>query len=240
MKKIFIAIFVGVLMAGCASDNQIVNQEPITDLYDAAYDQFERKNYDNAAEKFRMVETQYPASEWAADALVMAAYSQYLDDDFAGAIATVDRFMRFHPGHSDVPYMMYLRGMCHYRLVSDVRREPGESVYALQQFQQLVNRFPNSPYAKNVKNKINILKNYIAGKIMYSARVDMSKENWASAITKLQSVITDAPETVMPAEAMFRLTEAYTAIGLTEQADGYAAMLKLNFPDSEWAKKLKK
>ena len=75
---------------------------------------------------------------------------------------------------------------------------------------------------------------------MYSARVDMRKENWASAITKLQSIITDAPETVMPAEAMFRLTEAYTAIGLTDQAEGYAEMLKLNFPDSEWAKKLKK
>ena len=73
---------------------------------------------------------------------------------------------------------------------------------------------------------------------MYSARNDMRKENWASAITKLQSVITDAPETVMPAEAMYRLTQAYTAIGLPEQADGYAKMLKLNFPESKWAKKL--
>ena len=148
--------------------------------------------------------------------------------------------MRFHPGDTDVPYMLYLRGMCHYRQVSDVRREPGQSVYALQQFQQLVNRFPNSPYAKNAKNKINILKNYIAGKVMYAARVDMRKENWASAITKLQSIITDAPETVMPAEAMYRLVEAYTAIGLTDQVNGYTEMLKLNFPDSTWAKKLNK
>ena len=147
--------------------------------------------------------------------------------------------MRFHPGHRDVPYVLYLRGMCYYRQVSDVRREPGMSVYALQQFQQIVDRFPRSPYAENAKNKINILKNYIAGKVMYSARNDMRKENWASAITKFQSVITDAPETVMPEEAMYRLTEAYTAIGLTEQADGYAEMLKLNFPDGRWAKKLK-
>ena len=74
---------------------------------------------------------------------------------------------------------------------------------------------------------------------MYSARNDMRKENWASAITKFQSIITDAPETVMPEEAMYRLTEAYTAIGLNEQADGYAEMLKLNFPDGKWVKKLK-
>lgn len=241
MKKIFFATLLAGILAGCAGESQkIVPQEPLADLYDAAYAEFEDKDYDDAAEKFLTVENQYPTSPWAADALIMAAYSQYLDDDFAGALLTTDRFMRFHPGHSDVPYVLYLRGMCYYRQVSDVRREPGMSVYALQQFQQLVDRFPRSPYATNAKNKIIILKNYIAGKVMYSARNDMDKENWASAITKYQSIITDAQETVMTAEAMYRLTEAYTAIGLKEQADGYAEMLKLNFPDSNWAKKLEK
>ena len=241
MKKIFFAILIGVTLAGCAGDaEKIISQEPIADLYEAAYSEFEDHDYDDAAEKFLAAESQYPSSPWAADALIMAAYSQYLDNDFAGALLTTDRFMRFHPGHGDVAYVMYLRGMCYYRQVSDVRREPGMSVYAMQQFQQLVDRFPRSAYAKNAKNKIAILKNYIAGKVMYSARNDMKKENWASAITKFQSIITDAQETVMPAEAMYRLTEAYTAIGLPEQANGYAEMLKLNFPDSDWAKKLKK
>lgn len=240
MKKLFLPLLLGLAVAGCSGDtDKIITNKSITELYDDAYGEFEKENYDDAAEKFQMVETQYPASEWSADALIMAAYSQYLDDDFPGAILTADRFMRFHPGHRDVPYVLYLRGMCYYRQVSDVRREPGMSVYALQQFQQIVDRFPRSPYAENSKNKINILKNYIAGKVMYSARNDMRKENWASAITKFQSVITDAPETVMPEEAMYRLTEAYTAIGLSEQADGFAEMLKLNFPDGKWAKKLK-
>lgn len=240
MKKLFLPLLLGLAVAGCSGDtDKIITNKSITELYDDAYGEFEKENYDDAAEKFQMVETQYPASEWSADALIMAAYSQYLDGDFPGAILTADRFMRFHPGHRDVPYVLYLRGMCYYRQVSDVRREPGMSVYALQQFQQIVDRFPRSPYAENAKNKINILKNYIAGKVMYSARNDMRKENWASAITKFQSVITDAPETVMPEEAMYRLTEAYTAIGLSEQADGFAEMLKLNFPDGKWAKKLK-
>jgi len=241
MKKIFLLFLTAVIVTGCADDSpKIVPMEPIADLYDAAYAEFEDKDYDDAAEKFLTVETQYPSSPWAADALIMAAYSQYMDDDFAGAILTADRFIRFHPGHNDVPYVLYLRGMCYYRQVSDVRREPGMSVYALQQFQQLVDRFPNSPYAKNAKNKIIILKNYIAGKVMYSARVDMRKENWASAITKLQSVVTDAQETVMTPEAMYRLTQAYNAIGFPEQADGYSEMLKLNFPDNDWTKKLDK
>ena len=158
------------------------------------------KNYETAATQFLQAESQFPSSPWAADALIMAAYSQYMDKDFAGAIMTTDRFMRFHPGHKDVAYVLYLRGMCYYRQVSDVRREPGMSAYAMQQFQQLVDRFPKSPYAENAKNKINILKNYIAGKVMYSARADMAKENWPSAISRLQSVVTGAQETVMTQE----------------------------------------
>ncbi|MBO7643051.1 MAG: outer membrane protein assembly factor BamD [Alphaproteobacteria bacterium] len=239
MKKLVVLCLATIMLTGCASENKIVPEQSLPEIYTEAYAEFNKEHYESAAQKFIVAETQYPASPFAADALIMAAYSYYMDGDFAGAIMTTDRFMRFHPGHADVPYVLYLRGMCHYRQVSDVRREPGESVYALAQFQQLVERFPNSAYAKNAKNKIVILKNYIAGKIMYAARHDMAAENWPSAISRFQSIITDATETAMTPEALFRLTECYTAIGLPEQSAGYAEMLRKNFPDNEWTKKLK-
>ncbi len=239
MKKIIALCVLVSGVAGCASTPDVAPQQPLVEIYQNAYDEFNDGNYDVAATEFARAETQYPSSPWAADALVMAAYSQYLDDDFAGAILSIDRFMRFHPGHSDVPYMLYLRGMCYYRQVSDVRREPGMSAYAMQQFQQLIQRFPNSPYAKNAENKILILKNYLAGKVMYSARAEMANQNWPSAISHLQSVVTGAQETVMTPEALYRLTECYTAIGLPTQSAGYAQMLRTNFPDNEWTKKLK-
>lgn len=241
MKKLVIIFGLTAILAACAgTDNEIEVMQPLNEIYENAYAEFNDENYEAAAQEFTKAENQYPSSPWAADALVMAAYSYYMDGDFAGAILAADRFMRFHPGHPDVPYVLYLRGMCYYRQVSDVRREPGMSAYALQQFQQLVDRFPNSKYAKNAENKIIILKNYIAGKVMYSARNDMARKNWPSAISRLQSVIQTAQETVMTPEALYRLTECYTAIGLPEQARGYAEMLRTNFPDNEWTKKLDK
>ena len=241
MKKLFMLVLCGSVLCGCAGtkDDDITIQKPLADIYKTAYDEFNEENYDIAAAEFQKAESQYPASPWAADALVMSAYSYYMDDNFSEAILSIDRYMRFHPGHRDVAYMMYLRGMCYYRQVSDVRREPGMSAYALAEFQNLVKRFPRSPYAKNAENKINILKNYLAGKIMYLARNDMARENWPSAISRLQSVVTGAQETVMTPEALYRLTECYTAIGLPEQAYGYGEMLKKNFPDNEWTKELK-
>lgn len=239
MKKIILLFCCVPMLYACGGGEEIKPERPLEEIYRDAYAEFNKKDYDDAAELFQTAESQYPSSPWSADALVMMAYSRYMDDDFAGAVLAIDRYMRFHPGHKDVPYMMYLRGMCYYRQVSDVRRDPEMSAYALQQFQQLVDRFPHSEYAENAKNKVMILKNYIAGKVMYSAREDMEKENWAAAITRLQSIVATAQETVMTPEAMFRLTECYTAIGLPEQADGFAEMLRKNFPDNEWTKKLK-
>ena len=153
-KKIFVLLTLAASLAACAgTDNEIEMDRSLREIYETAYEEFNDKNYETAAAEFLKAESQYPSSPWAADALVMAAYSHYIDKDFAGAILVVDRFMRFHPGHKDVPYMLYLRGMCYYRQVSDVRREPGMSAYALQQFQQLVERFPRSEYAKNAENK---------------------------------------------------------------------------------------
>ncbi len=240
MKKLMFICAVCTALCGCqSSDNEVKPARPINEIYENAYREFNKEHFARAAEEFLSAESQHPSHEYASDALIMAAYSYYKDDDFAGALLAADRFMRFHPGHRDVPYVLYLRGMCYYRQVSDVRREPGMSVYALQQFQQLAERFPRSPYAENAKNKITILKNYIAGKAMYAARNDMRRQNWPSAITHLQSIVTGAQETVMTPEAMFRLTECYRAIGLESQASGYAEMLRLNFPDNEWTKKLK-
>ena len=239
MKKLVILFGLSGLLAACGGGEEIKPERPLNEIYDEAYTEFNKKHYEEAAELFQTAESQYPASPWAADALVMMAYSRYMDKDFAGSILAIDRYMRFHPGHKDVPYMMYLRGMCYYRQVSDVRRDPGMSAYALQQFQQLVERFPHSEYAQNAENKILILKNYIAGKVMYAARNDMQNKNWTSAIAHLQSIVSTAQETVMTPEAMFRLTECYTAIGLPEQAEGYAKMLRTNVPDNEWTKKLK-
>jgi outer membrane protein assembly factor BamD len=240
MKKLLLILTLTAALGACSGKDDAFQEQTLPEIYQTAYAALEKNDYEEAGQEFLKAEGRYPSSPWASDALIMAAYSQYMDKDFAGAILTADRFMRFHPGHAEVPYVLYLRGMCHYRQVSDVRREPGMSVYALQQFQQLISRFPKTEYAENARNKVNILKNYITGKVMYSARGDMARENWPGAISRLQSIVSGADDTVMTPEALFRLVESYTAIGLTEQADGYAQMLRLNFPDSDWTKKLNK
>ena len=95
MKKL-LSLFVicGVLVSCAGTDNEIVAEQSLPEIYKTAYNEFNDENYDLAAAEFLKAETQHPSSPWAADALVMSAYSYYLDDDFAGAILSIDRFRR--------------------------------------------------------------------------------------------------------------------------------------------------
>ena len=237
LYKFITILLIPFLLVSCSSKNKVEEDLSIEEMYTKAYSSFDKKNFETASKEFIDIENRYPSNKFATNALIMSAYSKYLDNDFAGTILLCDKFIRFHPGNENMPYILYLKGMSFYKQVSDVRRESGMSFKALETFQNLSEQFPKTEYAKNVKNKMVILKNYIAGKEMYLIRMDMKNKNWTSAINRLQNLIQNSQESVMIPEALFRLTECWTALGLPNQAEVYKKILDLNYPENTWTKK---
>lgn len=237
LHKFIRILVIPFLLISCSSKDKIEHDLSIEEMFEQAYKSFDKKNFETASKEFSDIENRYPSNKFSINALIMSAYSKYLDNDFAGTILLCDKFIRFHPGNENMPYILYLKGMSFYKQVSDVRRESGMSLKALETFQNLSEQFPNTEYAKNVKNKILILKNYIAGKEMYLVRMDMKNKNWTSAINRLQNLVQNSQESVMIPEALFRLTECWTALGLKSQAEVYKKILDLNYPNDDWTKK---
>ena len=82
MKKQIALLSILVALTGCAgTDKDITVDMSLPEIYKNAYAEFNDENYEEAAMEFLKAETQYPASPWAPDALVMAAYSHYMDQD---------------------------------------------------------------------------------------------------------------------------------------------------------------
>jgi outer membrane protein assembly factor BamD len=144
MKKLKLYLLAFLFLAACGGKSDIIEVRPMDELFQVAYENVDKKNWEEASGLFLEIEAAYGATKWAPEALTMAAYTQYMNKDFAATLSTIDRFMRFHPGHENAAYMLYLRGMTFYRQVSDVRREIGMSQHALVTFMQLTQRFPNS------------------------------------------------------------------------------------------------
>lgn len=227
-------IILALVLVGCSSDNK---EEQLTDvnvLYKEASDALSNDEYAVASEKFEQLEREHPASQLAGQAQVNRAYALYLDGKYDDAVMVIDEFVKQYPAHSVTPYMYYLKGLCYYDRILDVGRDQELSNKAIRTFGDLVNRFPNSKYARDAQLKIDYAYNMLAGKEMEIGRFYLNKGDLIAALGRFKDVVDKYQRTIFITEALYRLTEIYYTLGDIEQARVYASVLGYNHPDSSW------
>lgn len=227
-------------LAGCSSNDaeeeQVVEfvERPVGVLYNLAHEELERARYRRAAALFNEVERQHPYSQWATKAKLMSAYAHYRGLRYDQAINALDRFIELHPGNEDIAYAYYLKSICYYEQISDVRRDQEMTQRALDGLSEVTRRFPSSPYARDAQLKLDLTRDHLAGKSMEVGRFYMSRRLYNAAINRFQLVVEQYGTTSHVPEALHRMVESYTALGLEEEARKTAAVLGYNFPESEW------
>jgi outer membrane protein assembly factor BamD len=226
------------LLAGCGSKDENAGAEkpvaPVEDLYNNGIDALNAQRYDSANDQFNLVEQNYPYSTWAVNAQLMQGYTQYLQNKYTDAIGTLDRFIQLHPTHRDVAYAYYLRSLCYYEQIADISRDQRGTQLAMNALQEVVNRFPDSAYARDARLKIDLCNDHLAGKEMEIGRWYQGQHLYEAAIGRFQRVVDDYQTTNHVPEALHRLTEVYLILGLKEQARKTASVLAYNYPGSSW------
>lgn len=224
-----------IALSSCSSITPIeAKKEEVEVMYNKGLDQMEKKRYEQAIKTFEDLEQQYPYSAWATRAQMMVVYAHFREEDYDEAILAADGFVRMHPGHEDIDYMYYLKGMSFYNRIKDVKRDQENTMEALSSFQELRRRFPESEYAQDARLKISLCLDHLAGQEMVVGRFYFDKKQYMSAINRYRYVIENYQTTSHTPEALFRLVESYTALGLDEEAQISAAVLGHNFPESDW------
>lgn len=234
MKKLLLVAFIALSLGGCASAPQEPVLGEVNNLYNNGLDALMAQKYDKAIHLFEELERQHPYSGWSTRAQMMIAYAQYRREFFDASIATIDRFIRLHPGHKDLAYMYYLRAMNHYARISDVLRDQSHTQAAREGFRAVLQRFPDSRYARDAGLKLTLTLDHMAGKEMAVGRFYQQKGKYLAAMNRFKKVVDDYEQTLQVPEALYRLTETYFALGLDDHAQRTAAVLGHNYPESEW------
>jgi len=226
-----------IAFAGCAKDDReaaIYVERPIEQIYDAAWTQVNRQNWLEAGRQFDEVERQHPYSVWARRAILMSAYCYYTGNRYAEAIEAADRFIQLHPGNKDVPYAYYLKAVSLYEQVNDVERDQQVTDQALTALQDLIQRYPDTEYARDARLKVDLTRDHLAGKEMTVGRFYLRQGEYVAAINRFHVVVEKYQTTNHAAEALERLTEAYMALGVVKEAQTAAAVLGYNYPGTGW------
>ncbi|MBI3440782.1 MAG: outer membrane protein assembly factor BamD [Proteobacteria bacterium] len=223
-------------LGGCASkkDDSAEKQEPVETMYNRAAAKLDAGSTAEAAKEFDAVEQNYPYSQWATRAQLMASYAYYKELKYDEALMALERFIDLHPGDESSVYAYYLRALCYYEQISDVRRDQKMTELALDSLRQVKTRFPDSQYAKDAALKIDLTLDHLAGKEMEIGRYYLYRKQYQAAINRFEKVVEQYQTTSHVPEALERLTEAYTSLGIMDEARKTAAILGQNYPQSSW------
>ena len=240
---IFLFIYI-IFIVSCSKDKSKVDQVLLEQdieaemilAYKEGMKQLEKGDALFASKKFDEAEILFPQSIWAAKASLMSAYALYSQNYYDDTIFNLERHIKNYPKDKDLVYAHYLIAICYFEQLYDERKDLKPLVKALEKFEHILKKYPNTDYAIDAKWKMGLIVDQMAAKEMYIGRYYMKMEKWIAAINRFKFVVKYYDTTIYIEEALHRLVEIYYKIGLVEDAQKIAATLGYNYGSGEWYK----
>jgi len=226
------------LLAGCggldAGRGADLEAYSAQEIFQRGEFELERGQADEAAFYFGEIERLYPYSEWAKRALIMQAFSYHRDRDYPNSRAAAQRYIDFYPADDDAAYAQYLLALSYYDQIDEVGRDQGLTFQALQALRVVIERYPESEYARSSIMKFDLAFDHLAAKEMEIGRYYLKRDHFAASVNRFRIVVEDFQTTSHTPEALHRLVEAYLALGLVEEAQTAGAILGYNYQSTDW------
>ena len=231
-----LVLVVGVAACGNRVTEVEFDDRPAAELYNEGLVLMNSGDYRTAQLKFQEVDRLHPFTDLGRKSQVMQAFASYSRGQYIDAAVAARRFIALHPGDPDAAYAQYILAMSYYKQIPDVTRDQQGTRRALKAFETLIEKYPDSEYTDEGRRKYLAALDQLAGHEMEIGRYYLERKENLAAINRFRVVVEEYQRTNQVEEALFRLTESYYALGLTQEAQTAAAVLGHNFPDSRWYK----
>jgi outer membrane protein assembly factor BamD len=231
-------------LSGCANTNKEdkYNDLSAAQIYHKAIHHAKKKHFKDALEDFEALEARYPFGEYADKALLGEIYSYYANQDYPGALAATDRFIRMYPRHIDIDYAYYIKGVVHYTdalgALSKYLPMPREQrdtqpiKEAYLAFWDLIHLFPDSDYVPNAKKRIIYLRNALANNELFAAQFNWQRQAYLAALNRAQYIILHFDQSPAIKPALVIQLKSARKLGLPDLAEQSFNLLQQNFPDA--------
>ena len=233
-----IVLFTAIFIAGCnnTQENEKFLAMKESDLYREALKESSSGSIDAVKKLSAMIQV-YPKSPNIEKAQILKAYIYYINEKFDDVVTTVNEYELQYKHSSNLAYMKYLSAMSYYSQLVDEGRDQKMTVEAMLALKEVMEKFPRTEYAKDAKWKYDYAFNLLAGKEIAVGRFYLKQNNHVAAINRFKTVLDLYSTSVFTPETLYRMCEAYIALGVKSEATVYAAVLAKNFPNSIWHQK---
>lgn len=213
-------------------------------LYADAKQEIAAGNWKDARERLTAIESRYPFGVFAQQALIDLAYVDWKDGENEQALAAIDRFQQLYPNHPGTDYVLYLKGLVNFTPASAFmtsltgqdpsERDPKGLRASYDAFNELINRYPDSKYTPDAKQRVAWLVNAIAMNEVHVARYYYERGAYVAAANRSQTVITDFEGAPAQEEALYILYKSYEQLKMPSLENDAKRVLDKNYPNSKY------
>lgn len=208
--------------------------------YNDAIAQIDKGRYTQAIEDLTNLRTFYPTGQYAEQALLDMMYAQYESGKYEMAAASAEQFINLYPSNPQVSYAYYVRGVANMQGSSEglklfklnqAERDTAYLRIAFANFQELINKYPNSPYAPDAAQRMTFIYNQFAESEMSAANWYIEREAYVAAANRAKWVFQYYPLSESVPEAIAVLAYSHEKLGLNDLANEYKTLLQINYPN---------
>lgn len=234
-------------LTGCSSTDEeqvIAADQGASALYEQAKRQMDAGNFAGAATTLGTLDSRFPFGPLSHQVQLDLIFSHYKSGKPEQALATIDRFIRLNPNHSDVDYAHYMRGLTNMETdnnlfqdllnIDRTDRDPSKSREAFEDFRRLIEKFPDSKYAADAQKRMLYIKNRLASYEIAIARFYMRRQAFVAAANRGRYVLEHYPDSNQVQQALEIMVACYDQLELDDLKRNAIKTLKLNYPDSDF------
>ncbi|MCX7557548.1 outer membrane protein assembly factor BamD [Xanthomonadaceae bacterium JHOS43] len=214
---------------------------PLESLYAEAKGSLEGGNVTRAQRYYQRLIARFPYGPYTEQSQIELAYAYYKGNKPEDATSAVNRFIRTYPAHPQIDYVYYLRGLINFdrhdgtllrmARLDPTQREQVSLRQAFNDFNDLIQRYPNSRYAADARAKMVHLRNQMARHQLNVAVFYLERRAWVAAANRGQHIIEQFPQSIYDADALAVMSEAYARLGQDTLAGDARRVLELNYPE---------
>lgn len=247
--KNWVLVAAVIAIGGCSSspddEDIILANRGADSLYQDAKQSMEVGNFNGAANILSALDSRYPFGPLSHQVQLDLIYSYYKVGKTDQTLATIDRFVRLNPNHSDIDYAFYMRGLTNMDSDSNLfqelagidrsDRDPSKSREAFADFRRLLEKYPDSKYAADARKRMVFIKNRLAKYEIAVARFYMRRQAYIAAANRGRYILEYYPDSSQIRQALEIMVECYDQLELVDLKANALKTLKLNYPESRFA-----
>ena len=214
---------------------------PVEEMYSVAKEALDNQNYSKAQTFYQRLNSRFPFGAYSEQAQIELAYAQYKEGKREDASSTIERFIRTYPTHKHIDYAYYLKAVINFEQRNALfaritrldmsARDLGAPTQSFNDFNEVVRRFPTSPYAADSAKRMIYLRNMLARYELNVGLYYLRRGAYVAAANRGKYLVETYPQSEYQGDGLALMAVAYNAVGQKVLADDARKVLQANQPD---------